>query len=493
MGGARGARGRAGAGRGFSAGDVEEVHRGLLPWYARKHRVLPWRRRPAGAPAGAGPPEGGPGGPAAAAPGSSQFAYWVWVSEVMLQQTRVQTVVPYFQKWLEMFPSVDALAAAEEEEVTRAWAGLGYYRRARFLHKGARHVVERLGGALPSGVAELKEIPGIGEYTAHAIASIAFGAPVGVVDGNVIRVLSRLLALEGDARAPARLRELWAAAHALAHPAHPGDFNQAVMELGATVCTPKDPSCAACPLAGVCQARQAALAGGAAVTVYPELPKKKKAREERYAVAVLALEMSQCGRRFHLLVQRPADGLLGGLWEFPCVEAPGPQAGADAAARDALLVGLLGPKVWGGGSAALRVVGREPAGEVRHVFTHRVHTYCVEKLRVEIREGHLLEGLPKRGRGGQGLKWVENNLMCSQGLTTGVKKVFELAMGRGLGRTAGAGGGRKPAGARARLDVEEGGLDVKTEPKRPRPAKVGPSTRPPRRRAAAGGGKKVQK
>merc|ERR1712091_686904 len=202
MGGARGARGRAGAGRGFSAGDVEEVHRGLLPWYARKHRVLPWRRRPAGAPAGAGPPEGGPGGPAAAAPGSSQFAYWVWVSEVMLQQTRVQTVVPYFQKWLEMFPSVDALAAAEEEEVTRAWAGLGYYRRARFLHKGARHVVERLGGALPSGVAELKEIPGIGEYTAHAIASIAFGAPVGVVDGNVIRVLSRVPSRGGVSGSP---------------------------------------------------------------------------------------------------------------------------------------------------------------------------------------------------------------------------------------------------------------------------------------------------
>ena len=176
------------------------------------------------------------------------------------------------------------------------------------------------------------------------------------------------------------------------------------------------------------------------MTAYPELPKKKKALAERYAVAVLELEQSQCGRRFHLLVQRPADGLLGGLWEFPGAEAPGPEAGADAAARDALLAGLLGPKVWGGDGAALRVVGREPAGEVRHVFTHRVHTYSVEKLRVEIREGLLLGDLPERGRGGQGLKWVEDSLMADEGLTTGVKKVFELAMGRGLKRTAGAGG-----------------------------------------------------
>ena len=484
----------AGAGR-FSAGDVEELHRQLLPWYARGARVLPWRQRPAGAAAGA---PAGPGdvGPATAAAGSGEFAYWVWVSEVMLQQTRVQTVIPYFQKWLRLFPSVSALAGASEEEVTRAWAGLGYYRRARFLHKGAQHVTERLGGVLPRGVAELREIPGIGEYTANAIASIAFGAPVGVVDGNVIRVLSRLLALGGDARAPARLRELWAAAHALAHPEHPGDFNQAVMELGATVCTPKAPACDTCPLAGACRARAAALRGGAAVTVYPELPKKKKAQEERYAVAVLELALG--GREHFLLVQRPKNGLLGGLWEFPSARSggagPGAAGAADATARDALLRDLLGSEVWGcEARAALQVRSRELVGEVRHVFTHRVHTYSVERLRVALREGSTAE-LPELGRGGQSLRWVEDALIESQGLTTGVKKVFELAR-----RGGGKGGGGEPeapktkaGGAFAQFRFDPGGAapssGAQAEPKRARPTEpksAGPSGTRLRRRTAA--------
>ena len=463
--------------------------------------MLPWRQLPAGAAAGGAPggAAAGPGGdgPATAAPGSREFAYWVWVSEVMLQQTRVQTVIPYFQKWLRLFPSVSALAGASEEDVTRAWAGLGYYRRARFLHKGAQHVTERLGGALPRGVAELREIPGIGEYTAHAIASIAFGAPVGVVDGNVIRVLSRLLALGGDARAPARLRELWAAAHALAHPEHPGDFNQAVMELGATVCTPKAPTCDACPLAGACRARAAELRGGVAVTVYPELPKKKKAREERYVVAVLELALG--GRQHLLLVQRPQDGLLGGLWEFPSAEcgAAGREAGgagsgaaeaADARARDTLLRDLLGSEVWGCEErSALQVQTRELVGEVRHVFTHRGHTYCVERLRVTLRGGSTVD-LPELGRGGQSLRWVEDALIESQGLTTGVKKIFELARR----------GGRKGGGEKRQARKKAGGAlaqdpsvapapGAQAEPKRARPAEgksVGPSRRGLRRRTA---------
>ena len=179
--------------------------------------------------------------------------YATWVSEIMLQQTRVETVIRYFLTWMERFPTIEALASASAEEVNSVWAGLGYYRRARMLHEGAQHVVRELGGRLPRTVPELLKIKGVGPYTAGAIASIAFAQAAPVVDGNVIRVFSRLHAIDGD---PATLlKPSWKLAEHLLDRSRPGDYNQGLMELGATVCTPKSPKCGECPLQNQCRAR----------------------------------------------------------------------------------------------------------------------------------------------------------------------------------------------------------------------------------------------
>ena len=182
-------------------------------------------------------------------------AYATWVSEIMLQQTRVETVIEYFERWMRRFPTVHALAAASSEDVNAHWAGLGYYRRARFLHEGAKRVVATMRGELPSTAEALKQIPGIGEYTAGAIASIAFDQQAPIVDGNVIRVMARLRALAVHPKHKLGLRLIWELAADLVQGERPGDLNQALMELGATVCTPKSPACGACPVADVCRAR----------------------------------------------------------------------------------------------------------------------------------------------------------------------------------------------------------------------------------------------
>jgi A/G-specific adenine glycosylase len=217
------------AGKTTSGPSAERVRRRLLDWYGRSRRDLPWRR--------------------------VRDPYAIWVSEVMLQQTRVATVIPYYERFLARFPTLTALARAEESEVLAAWQGLGYYRRARALHRGARAVAADHGGSLPRDLEGLRAIPGIGPYTAGAIASIAFDTPAPVVDGNVTRVLCRLYALGGDpAKNPLRA-ELWRRAAQLVPAARASDFNQALMELGATVCTPRAPRCDECPLRRACLAR----------------------------------------------------------------------------------------------------------------------------------------------------------------------------------------------------------------------------------------------
>ncbi|MFP4624909.1 MAG: A/G-specific adenine glycosylase [Gemmatimonadota bacterium] len=232
--------------------------------------------------------------------------YAIWVSEVMLQQTRVETVVPYWERWLERFPTVERLADAELDDVLKHWEGLGYYSRARNLHAAARVVRERYHGALPEHPAELRTLPGVGAYTAGAVASIAFGVPTPAVDGNARRVLARLHDLPTPT--PAELREL---ATALVPTDRPGDFNQALMELGATVCTPRNPDCAACPLADWCRA-----ARNGVQERRPLPARRKPLPEEKVATAVVLR------RDALLLVRRPLHGLLGGLWEFPPRESP---------------------------------------------------------------------------------------------------------------------------------------------------------------------------
>ena len=293
----------------------------MLAWYDHNRRVLPWR----------------------AAPGETPDPYRVWLSEVMLQQTTVSAAIPYFQGFVRRFPTVEALAAASLEDVLAAWAGLGYYARARNLHACARLVVS-LGG-FPHSAPALRSLPGIGAYTATAIAAIAFGVPGVPVDGNVERVMARLLAIEEPlSAAKSAIR---AAAEALgATPeaaARPSDFAQALFDLGATICTPAAPACALCPWMGSCAARQRG--------IQANLPRKapRPARPLRYGAHFMLADTA--GRI--LLRRRPPSGLLGGMAELPGTAwrpEPWPE-------RDALIHAPM-PAPW------------RSAGEVRHVFTH---------------------------------------------------------------------------------------------------------------------------
>lgn len=298
---------------------MDPVTAALLAWYDRCARVLPWR--------------------------GFHDAYRTWVSEAMLQQTRVETVLSYYPSFLERFPSVSALAAASEADVLKAWEGLGYYSRARNLWKGARQVVEEFGGVLPRDPEQLRKICGIGPYSAGAIASIAYDVPVPAVDGNVIRVVSRLYGIRTDALENNTRRHIENLAAALVPAKRPGDHNQAVMDLGATVCVPGTPDCARCPLSAFCSA----FTVGDAANL-PVLPKAKPQKEIPYAVLLIR----SSGR---VLMRLRTERLLQGLWCFPMVEGD--------PARDELPA-LVHKKLH------LSVFGVDFTGPARHVFTHQV-------------------------------------------------------------------------------------------------------------------------
>jgi A/G-specific adenine glycosylase len=278
----------------------------LLAWYDAHARDLPWRE--------------------------SHDPYRVWLSEIMLQQTRVAAVIAHYHEFLRRFPNVEKLARAREASVLAAWSGLGYYRRARMLHATAKVLVRERGGKFPETVEGLRELPGVGRYTAAAIASIAFGEAVAVVDGNVERVLQRFSGqrLAGE--------EFWLAAETLLDRARPGDFNQAVMELGATVCTPRAPACLTCPVVEWCATR-GEMAGAAKVA-------RQKKREIHYALA--------CREGKVFLVQRARDArLMAGMWELPEVNggAPGAKARSNGAGRIAALKALRHQKARSGDRA----------------------------------------------------------------------------------------------------------------------------------------------
>ncbi len=263
----------------------------LVDWHTRHQRALPWRDAPAG----------------------RRDAYRVWISEIMLQQTRVETVVDYFERWMARFPTVEALAAADLHDVLKQWEGLGYYARARNLHKAAQRIVAEYGGRLPDTRAAILDLPGIGAYTAGAILSLAYAQPEPILDGNVKRVLARLFDIDRPINEPAVLRELWSLARALVEAApvgQAGDCNEGVMELGATICTPQSPLCLLCPLADLCRA---AAAGTQAER--PVMPPRKQT--PHYDVAAGIIWQGEPYRSRVLIAQRPADGMLGGLWEFP--------------------------------------------------------------------------------------------------------------------------------------------------------------------------------
>jgi len=303
----------------------------LLQWYRREKRDLPWRR--------------------------SRDPYHIWVSEIMLQQTRVETVIPYFERFMAQFPTVAELAAAPEADVLKAWEGLGYYSRARNLQAAARQVVERHGGVVPSDRADVFALKGVGPYTAGAILSIAFNQPEPAVDGNVMRVLSRFFNLDLDIARPATREVLEQLARSLIPAGAASDFNQALMELGALVCTPRSPGCLTCPVMARCAGR---LAGRER-----ELPVKSKAKPpkpvHRLAVLIASGDSALAGRV--LVRQRPAEGLLARMWELPHVEAPNKSIWSDEVAASSWLIGALAAE-------GLKVNPIRPIAEAEHVFTH---------------------------------------------------------------------------------------------------------------------------
>ena len=311
----------------------------LLTWYRTNKRTLPWRDA------------------------AHKDPYAVWVSEIMLQQTRVETVIPYFEKWMKSFPTIAALAAASEQEVLNAWEGLGYYSRARNLHRAARIVAEQYGGELPRDLRELAELPGIGRYTLGAIASIAFDMPVPALDGNIKRVYARVFDIVEPVDTPKGEAILWDLAEKHLPKNEAGDYNQALMDLGATICIPKNPRCLICPLMKVCLARQRGTQNER-----PVKTPKKSVPHHVHAAGVFVKR----GRV--LLAKRPSKGLLGGMWEFPNGRVAGdPLEGLAQALKTGYGLRL--------GTSRRIVRETEPLGVVRHGYSHfsvTVHVYRSE-------------------------------------------------------------------------------------------------------------------
>ncbi|HJQ60582.1 MAG TPA: A/G-specific adenine glycosylase [Vineibacter sp.] len=337
----------------------------LLDWYDRFRRDLPWR----------------------APPGVRADPYKVWLSEIMLQQTTVVTVGGYFDAFLRRWPDVRALAAAPLDDVLHAWQGLGYYARARNLHAGARAVVERHGGRFPESLQDLGALPGIGPYTAAAVAAIAFDLPASAVDGNVERVIARLYAIE--APLPDAKPDIRAKAERLVPRQRPGDYAQAMMDLGATVCTPRTPRCVLCPVVDLCAARRRGIA--------EDLPRRrpKKERPLRRGMAFLLLRRDGAV----LLRRRPAKGLLGGMIEVP--SSPWREGELD---RDACLAAAPVTAKW-----------RVLPGTVRHVFTHF-------ELHLEVAAAHAPTA--RMADGVADAQWCDLDRLDEMALPTVMKKVL---------------------------------------------------------------------
>ncbi len=305
----------------------------LLRWYRRERRDLPWRR--------------------------TKDPYHIWVSEIMLQQTRVDTVIPYFNRFVGRFPTLRDLAEAQEDDVLKHWEGLGYYSRARNLQTAVREVVAHYDARVPSDKKAVSALKGVGPYTAGAILSIAYNQPEPAVDGNVMRVLSRYFLLEDDIAKPATRVGMESLAASLIPDGEASDFNQALMELGALVCTPKSPSCGDCPVALHCMARQAGRER--------ELPVKSKAKPPKPVLRLAALIEGTGRRAGQVLVrQRPASGLLANMWELPHTEAPNADVWNDIDAGGNWLSGTLAAE------EGVRVRAAGLRGEAQHVFTHLV-------------------------------------------------------------------------------------------------------------------------
>ena len=341
----------------------DTIRRRLLEWFDGAERDLPWRR--------------------------TKDPYRIWLSESMLQQTRVEAVIPYYNRFLERFPTLRALAVADEQDVLREWAGLGYYARARHLKRAAEQMLREHGGTVPRDAAALRALPGIGRYTSGAIRSIAFNEPAAIVDANVKRVIARLVA---EPTLPDA--DIWTKAEELVPDETPGRFNQALMELGAILCTPRNPDCQACPLRQSCRA-----ASHGDPERYPAPGRKKPPRE-----IALTSGIVNRGPKL-LLLRRPSNGILGGLWEVPTEEGTSVQA----------LVDTLRART------GLETQPGELLGEVRHGLTHRAFT--LQLFTLNLLKSRLRPGLKQAAR------WCTRTTLADLPLSTLTNKVLRLELG----------------------------------------------------------------
>jgi A/G-specific adenine glycosylase len=309
----------------FSPRKRQAIVGALLGWFAQNARDLPWRR--------------------------TLDPYAIWISEIMLQQTQMETVLPYFERWMKAFPDVHALARAGESRVLKLWQGLGYYSRARNLHAGAREIAGKFGGEFPSDYETVLGLKGIGRYTAGAICSIAFNQPRPIVDGNVLRVLARVYAIDRPIDVPKNREAFWRLEEKLIPEGRAREFNQALMELGALVCTPRNPRCGRCPLRTDCAARSSG---------NPEAYPVRGARKKTVRVSAAALAVQKDGA--YLLMRRPVGAIMGGLWEFPEWKL------GDGPVRAARLRELARREL------GLTVSGVKKLGSVRRNYTHHLET-----------------------------------------------------------------------------------------------------------------------
>lgn len=354
------------------AGEYRINHTQLLSWYARNKRDLPWRRR-------------------------QHDAYAQLLAELMLQQTQVATVIDYYRRFMRRFPSIEALAAAELDDVLTLWSGLGYYRRARHLHAAARAVVESFGGTMPDRVETLMTLPGIGRYTAGIIASVVYGVRAPVLDGNVRRVLARLFAIRQAGQGSQMDKQLWTIAEQILPVEHCGDFNQALMELGATVCSPRAPRCPTCPLQASCEAHTRGL-----TQLIPSPAERKQVSSIRFVSAAVRAGQAM------LFVQRPAQGLWAGLWELPTEplgDRETPARGLDRLRR------RLPPGT---------ILQDKPIGKITRQLTHRNVTF------------HLYRGLAEskrtmNRRTAQPIRWMKPHDLGQFALSQACHATLRLA------------------------------------------------------------------
>ena len=343
--------------------------RALLDWYQENRRPMPWRRRPT--------------------------PYAVWISEIMLQQTQVDTVTPYYKKFLKRFPNVKRLAQASEQDVLKCWEGLGYYSRARNLHKAAKQISNTNGGRLPSTASALQQLPGIGDYTAAAIASIVFGQAVPSIDGNVLRVMTRFRGIEDSITKPSVREAIRDDLQRFMPLTAPGDFNQALMELGATVCRSRSPFCDRCPLKRGCAARRAGI-----IDQVPYKPPRGPIPERRAVAGLLR------NKRKMLVSKRPTDQLLGGLWEFP---------GGHCRPRESQRAALSRTIAE---TCGLKILPGRRLCTVEHAFSHF-------KLRLHVYECSKHNGTLKRGAESDELRWLSREELQQVPLSKVTLKILD--------------------------------------------------------------------